>query len=123
MLSRIRQLLTRQPDDLTHAQIMSHYHAELIARAARIGPADLPDITARRALDLAIRRNLVIGLYTHGYSHEWAIELNHFGANPICPPGHDPRLTCAQWAERYAGILEWPYPQDDGSGDEGPDAA
>ncbi|HEY7092739.1 MAG TPA: hypothetical protein VH393_06150 [Ktedonobacterales bacterium] len=111
------------PETFTHAQILAHHHAEKLATAARIGPDAIPNLLARQALALAIRRNLVIDVYQHGPDHAWAIELNHFGANPICPRGHDPRLTCAQWSERYAGILDWPYPQDDGSDDEGPDAA
>jgi hypothetical protein len=83
----------------------------------------MPNRLARLALLEAISRNLVIDLYQHGVENEWAIELNHFGPHPICPPGFDPRLTCEQWSERYAGILDWPWPQSDGFDDDGPEAA
>jgi hypothetical protein len=118
-----RFLWRRQRQDLTHEQILAHQHAELLTRAAEISAEALPNNLARQALSLAITRNLIIGVYQAGYDSRWVLELNHFGQHPICPRSHDPRLSCDQWSERYAGILEWPWPQDDGSDDEGPDAA
>jgi hypothetical protein len=110
-------------ETFTRADLMREHHRAVMKQAARITDAELPNPLARAALVEAICRDLVIDIYQHGCSPEWASELNHFGANPICPRGHDPRITCQQWTERYAGILEWPYPQDDGSDDEGPGAA
>jgi hypothetical protein len=117
----------RQRQDVTREDILAHQHAELLQRAARISDDDLQNHLARQALSLAITRNLVIGVYQAGYDSRWVLELNHFGEHPICPRGHDPRLSPEQWSERYAGILDWPYPQDDGCdsfGDgDGPEAA
>jgi hypothetical protein len=126
MLSRVYHLLGRKrPDEapLTHEEILAYQHAELLTRAAEISAVELPDQLARQALSIAITRNLIIGVYQAGYDNRWVLELNHFGAHPICPRGHEPRLSCEQWGERYAGILEWPYPQDDGSDDEPEPAA
>jgi hypothetical protein len=107
---------------LTREEITAHQHAELVAHAAKISNEDMPNHLARQALSLAITRNLIIGVYQAGYDNRWVLELNHFGGHPICPRDHDPRLTCEQWSERYPGILDWPWPQDDGF-DDGPEVA
>jgi hypothetical protein len=110
-------------ETFTRAQIIAAHHLAVAKSAQRISDTAMPNPLARVALIQAIERDLVIDIYQHGPRHEWAIELNHFGEHPICPRGHDARLTCEQWQERYAGILDWPWPQSDGFDDEGPDAA
>lgn len=104
------------PHNYTRAEILAHQHAELAKRAGEISTAELDD-TARAALLEAIERDLVIGLYTVGVEQEWRIELNHFGRQPVCPPGRDPRKDTAWWQQYHALITSWPYPQSDGSED------
>jgi len=106
-----------QDGRLERAGLMAAHHAELRDLANSIPGVELDD-AAQAALVEAIERDLVIGLYTVGVEQEWRIELNHFGAHPVAQPWQEFRKSLEWWAEHWQIVLDWPWPQSDGSDDE-----
>jgi hypothetical protein len=98
-------------NDFTRAQILALHHAELEDLANAITP-DLLAAAAHAALIEAINRDLVISIYTHGLDEEVILELQHFGEHPFMQPWQEFRKSLAWWAEHYAIVLSWPYPQE-----------